>query len=216
MCRMLFIKMNKEFLVQPHLESFSHICQNSKEYQGHGWGIYFRTGGQWLNFKNISPIWDNNLSGFGNADLLLVHARSAFQNQDITIENNMPFSNGRYLFMFNGELHGVKLKINGRTGAHKIFNFFHQLNHDDHHTFQNFTKTLKIIRQHTTDIRAMNILLTDTLTNKVYLSCLFSQDPGYFTLRIKHADNGFIICSEMYPGETGWKNIANDTIEVLS
>jgi len=38
MCRLLFIKSESEFDIQEHLDIFSKICKNSKEYQGHGWG----------------------------------------------------------------------------------------------------------------------------------------------------------------------------------
>ena len=35
----------------------------------------------------------------------------------------MPFTNGDRVFIFNGELRGVRVKADGRIGAEKIFNY---------------------------------------------------------------------------------------------
>ncbi len=57
---------------------------------------------------------------FPTTKRLIVHARSAFQDKDIVVENNMPFYDDKYIFIFNGELNGVKIKSDGRIGAEKI------------------------------------------------------------------------------------------------
>jgi len=36
----------------------------------------------------------------------VAHARSAFEDKDIVVENNMPFTDGERVFIFNGELRG--------------------------------------------------------------------------------------------------------------
>ena len=45
----------------------------------------------------------------------------------IKIENNMPFTGGNYVYVFNGELRGVRIKEKGRIGAEKIFNYINRL-----------------------------------------------------------------------------------------
>ena len=97
MCRLLLVKATRPFGVQEQLEQLAHISQHSKEYQGHGWGCAFLEDGQWKLYKNINPIWEDDLSQFGMTTLLLGHARSAFKDEGITIENNMPFYDDPYV-----------------------------------------------------------------------------------------------------------------------
>ena len=123
MCRMLYIKSSKSVDIRKKLEKFTHICRDSPEYQGHGWGMVYTKNGQRKLYKTLKPIWEDNFDHFPDGNFLLVHARSAFLDRDIVIENNMPFVDGKYCFSFNGELHGVKINIPGTTGAEKIFNY---------------------------------------------------------------------------------------------
>jgi len=168
MCRMLFVKSEYEFNPYSFLENFAAICKNSKEYQGHGWGITYLYNGKRKIYKNINPIWDNEFSKFPDTSVLLAHARSAFMDSDIVIENNMPFQNNEYTFTFNGELHGVKIKAPGRIGAEKIFNYILRYDNDDMHLA--LTKAANIIKKRSTYIKAMNIFVTDF--NKLYLASL--------------------------------------------
>ncbi|MCG8607921.1 class II glutamine amidotransferase, partial [bacterium] len=131
MCRLLLVRSQKPFSIREHLIQFSKISENSKEYQGHGWGCAYLHNQEWKLYKNIRPVWEDDLNGFGKTSLLLAHARSAFKNQQIAIENNMPFFNDRFMFIFNGELHGVRIKETGRTGAEKIFNYFRRFDTGD-------------------------------------------------------------------------------------
>ena len=123
MCRLLFVKSKTEFNISDHLKIFSEICKNSKEFQGHGWGCSYIVNDDWVHYKNIKPIWEDDTTHFPSTKRLIVHARSAFQDKDIVVENNMPFYDDRHIFIFNGELNGVKIKADGRIGAEKIFNF---------------------------------------------------------------------------------------------
>ena len=199
----------------PHLETFARICRESKEFQGHGWGMTYRVGKRWMTYKDINPVWEDNFSMFGQTRFMMAHARSAFRDKEIIIENNMPFSDGRYVFMFNGELHNVKIKSDGRIGAEKIFNFIRRLNSRKRNMAQAFEKAIGLIPKRTGYIRAMNILMTDIQTGDVFLSTMFGEDPDYFTLCKKQEQNRVLICSQPYPGETGWRGIANNTIEQI-
>lgn len=212
MCRLLLVKSKQNVKISDFLESFAHICKKSSEYQGHGWGVGFLSMGQWETYKNISPIWEDNLDQFGSANLFLAHARSAFQNAGISVDNNMPFSSNQRLFIFNGELHGVKIRVEGRIGAEKIFNYINKLDRGD--LLDAVTRGVSIIRKRTTYIKAMNMIMADGET--IYVSSLFNEQPSYFTMYKKETDHQLIICSHMFPNETDWSPIKNEAIEVYS
>ena len=210
MCRLLVVRSLEPFDPVPHLVTFASIAKNSKEFQGHGWGCAWKDGGeQWQIYRNVRPIWEDDPSRFPRTSLLVAHARSAFEDKDIVVENNMPFTDGERVFIFNGELRGVKLQEQGRIGAEKIFNFIRRFDHGD--TLSALKKAVGIIRNRTRSIRAMNIILVKGRT--VYLSTYFTGDEDYFTLRYREVPE-LIICSEVYPSEEGWKGVANGTVGV--
>jgi predicted glutamine amidotransferase len=215
MCRLLVIRSAREFPRVPHLQIFARICRDNKEYQGHGWGMVSLVNDKWETYKHLEPIWKHDFQGFGPARFLMVHARSAFRDQDIALENNMPFTDTRCSFMFNGELRGVKITAEGRIGAEKIFNFIKRLNKGKQDRFDAFKKGIRLIQKRTTYIRAMNIIMVDMKSQAIYLSSMFQQEPEYFTMQVKKQPGGIIIGSEKYPGETGWIRIPNQTIEVI-
>ncbi len=205
MCRLLFVQNKKQFNIAEHLSKFAMIAKNSKEYQGHGWGCSYLVNNEWVHYKNIKPIWEDDPEQFGVTNRLVVHARSAFEDKDITVENNMPFHDDKYVFIFNGELRGVKIKAEGRIGAEKIFNFIKRF--DKNGMALALPKGVGIINKRTNYIRAMNIIIAEK--DKVYYSSLFNEDPDYFQMHYKRNDNELIICSEVYPDESGWYKIAN-------
>ncbi|KAA3614691.1 MAG: hypothetical protein D8M58_09535 [Calditrichaeota bacterium] len=211
MCRLLYVKNKNEFKISDHLQKFAEIAKNSKEFQGHGWGCAWLENGAWKYYKNIKPIWEDDLSRLRKSSLLIAHARSAFQDKDIVVENNMPFYDENLVFIFNGELHGVKIKADGRIGAEKIFNFIKRFNKDGWN--QALQKGVEIIEKRSRYIKAMNIIMADK--EKVYVSTLFNEDDDYFTLHYKQTENGVTICSEPYTSERNWQIIKNRTIKVF-
>lgn len=212
MCRLLFIESKNEFEIFDHLEKFAEICKKSKEFQGHGWGCsYLGNDGEWKHYKNINPIWEDDFNKFSTTNRLIVHARSAFQDKDINVENNMPFFDDNYIFVFNGELRGVKIKSEGRIGAEKIFNFIKRFDYGD--LIKTLEKSLTIIKKRSDYIKAMNIIIADK--KNVYLTSIFNEEEDYFTMHYKKYKDGLIICSDPYPYETGWIKIKNNYIGVL-
>ena len=210
MCRLLVVRSPKPFDSKFHLAQFASISKNSKEYQGHGWGCAWVDDREnWQIYRNICPIWEDDLSRFPTTSLLIVHARSAFEDRDILVENNMPFSDGERVFIFNGELRGVRIKEQGRIGAEKIFNFIRRFDTGDTHAA--LKKAVEIIRNRTKYIKAMNIIVAKERT--VYLSTYFTGDEEYFTMHYKEGPE-LVICSETYPFEKGWQSIANETVRV--
>jgi len=211
MCRLLAVKADNPFNIAWHLKEFSNICRNSREYQGHGWGLAFIKNEEWKIHHSVLPIWEEDLSVFGSTRFLMVHARSAFRDQDITLENNMPFCNQPYVFIFNGELHRVRISSNGRIGAEKLFNFIKRFDRGD--LFQAISRSVSIIQRRSEFIRGMNFIIGDG--RKLYLNSFFTEDEEYFTMHYLREGSTLVVCSEPYPGQWGWKRISNQSIEVM-
>lgn len=208
MCRLLLVRSDQTFDIAGWLKPFADMCQQSPEYQGHGWGMAYRVGDQWEIHKQLEPIWESAFNGFGETRWLLVHARSAFRNEGIELPNNMPFSNDGRIFIFNGELHGVRIKEEGRIGAEKIFNYILRFHKGD--LGEALTRATDIIAKRSRYVRAMNILMSDG--ERIYCSSRFSQDPDYFTMYRHSADGADVFCS--HPLGEGWVPIPNHTTMV--
>ena len=91
--------------------------------------------------------------GFDRTTLLVAHARSAFRDEGIVVDNNMPFYDGERVFIFNGELRGVRLRETGRIGAEKVFNFIRLFDRGD--PLAAVRRALPIIERRTRYVRAM-------------------------------------------------------------
>ena len=102
-------------------------------------------------------------------------------------------------------MRGVKIKADGRIGAEKIFNFIKRFDKDGME--KALPKGIEIIKNRSTYIRAMNIITAEK--DKVHYSSLYNEDKEYFQMHYKQSNNELIICSEVYPNETGWTKIAN-------
>ncbi len=208
MCRLLVVRSEESFDPRHHLSRFASVAKKSKEYQGHGWGCAWKDDGpNWQIYRNVRPVWEDDFSAIPRTSLLVAHARSAFEDRDIIVENNMPFSDGKAVFIFNGELRGVKIREEGRIGAEKIFNFIRRFDSGD--ALAALKKAAQVIRARTKYIRAMNIIMVKE--RAIYLSTFFSEDEDYFTIRYKEGPE-LVICSEAYPCEEGWCRVANETV----
>ncbi|MGD8450853.1 MAG: class II glutamine amidotransferase [Phycisphaerae bacterium] len=213
MCRLLVVKSTSPFACEPHLWAFAHIAAHSPEYQGHGWGWARLDGhGYWHVHRSIRPIWEDDLASCPDTTLLIAHARSAFRNQGIAVENNMPFHDKRCVFAFNGELHGVRLRQPGRTGAEKIFNLIRRGDRGDLRAA--LATAAAAITRHTRYVRAMNIVLSDGYS--VHVHSAFNEDPDYFTLFTRSTELGFIVCSQPYAGGGEWTPIPNHTLRTFT
>lgn len=208
MCRLLYVNAKREFSVSEYLSKFSEISKKSKEFQGHGWGCAYLHGGEWHYYKNVNPIWEDDLSRFGSSTRLIAHARSAFKDEGIVVENNMPFYDNRYIFIFNGQLSGVKIKEEGRIGAEKIFNFIKRF--DKGNIKDALEKGTEIIKKKSSFIRAMNIIMTDSKAAYVYSH--FNEDEEYFTMHVKLFNGSIVICSDPFVGENAWQPIQNNSL----
>ncbi|MFI5168154.1 MAG: class II glutamine amidotransferase [Thermoanaerobaculales bacterium] len=212
MCRLLAVKDRTRFPIAPLLRRFAAMARASREYQGDGWGCAWNDGRGWQVYRSLTPIWDDDLERFGATSLLVAHARSAFRNEGICIENNMPFLANGVAFVFNGELHGVRIREEGRIGAEKVFNTIRRLTNGDLATGL-ATATL-FISARTRYVRAMNIVLADG--ERILVHSSFGEQPEYFTLHVARDDGRVAVCSEPLPGDEVWQPLANGALEVLS
>jgi glutamine amidotransferase len=119
----------------------------------------------------------------------------------------MPFFDGRTVYIFNGELRGVKIREQGRIGAEKIFNYIRRF--DKGSTQQALEKAVAIIRKRTRHIRGMNIIMVNE--SGIFVSSYYTEDEAYFTMKYRDGDE-LIICSEPYPDENNWQTIANESV----
>lgn len=150
-----------------------------------------RASGMWERYRSLTPIWEDSPALPASVDVLLVHARSAFRNEGIDTENNMPFYRGDVCFVFNGELRGVRLRAPGRIGAEKLFHLILARKRGD------FSEALAatdwLVRSRSRYVRAMNVALTDGAA--IYAHCRFAERPDYFTLHYRTGDPSGV-CSE--------------------
>lgn len=208
MCRLLYVNSKKNISVTDYLTKFAEVCKNSKEFQGHGWGCAYLLNGNWKHYKNVNPIWEDDFSRFDVSTRLIVHARSAFKDEGISVENNMPFYDDNYIFIFNGELRGVKIKEDGRIGAEKIFNYIKRF--DKGSIKDALEKGTEIIKRKTNYVRAMNIIMADS--HSAYVYSHFNEDGDYFGMHSKSSQDSIVICSDPFVGETDWMPIQNNSL----
>ena len=208
MCRLLCVRSGNEFDLEGHLEALARIARDSKEYQGHGWGCAWREGDTWRTYHDIAPIWEDRGRPSARSRLLLAHARSAFRDEGIRVENNMPFLDDTRVFIFNGELQGVRIKEEGRIGAEKIFNFIKRFDRGD--LGEALRRSTQVIAKRTRYVRAMNIVIADP--RAVCVASSFREDPGYFQMhRLRSADT-LIVCSSPYEAGGDWEPVANGSV----
>lgn len=214
MCRLLLLHHPRGVEPAAHLDRFREVSRNSREYQGHGWGCaWLDDSGGWQFYRDIRPVWEDTEPVFPPTRLFLAHARSAFRDEGIAIENNMPFSDGKNVFLFNGELRGVRIKEEGRIGAEKIFNYIKRF--DKGNLAEAVERGVEIIEKRTRYVRAMNFFLADP--GNVYISSLFNEDPDYFQLRQTDVEGVTVVCSEDYDtGRWAWERIPNHSIRHIS
>lgn len=179
------------FEVRPVLDAFREACRDSREYQGHGWGATWRSDGTWERYRSLTPIWDDEVELPKEVDFLVVHARSAFRDEGIAIDNNMPFYRGDRVFVFNGELQGVRLRVPGRIGAEKVFHLIQDRDEGDLSAAVAAADSLLVSKS--ARVRALNVAVTDG--ERIYASCRYTESPEYFTLHFREGEIA-AVCSE--------------------
>ena len=171
----------------PFIKAFARQCRDSREYQGHGFGVAWRDGDAWSTSHDLTPIWKATLPAVPPTTLMLVHARSAFRDKGIMIEHNMPFiGRGGLVFAFNGELRGVRLRAPGPNGAWRLFHLLNQLRESVSGDVGKAVQRLDaMIHDRSEYVRALNLIVSDG--RQVWINNHFAEDPEYFTMHTGHA-----------------------------
>ena len=218
MCRLLAVCSQQPFDVRQYIEPFAEIARTSTEYQGHGWGCGWMTSKGWNLYHDINPVWEDPSVPCARTRVLVVHARSAFQDEGIEVGNNMPFTDGRSVFLFNGELRGVKIKEEGRIGAEKVFNFIRRFDKGDMQ--EAMERGIRIVERRTRYMRAMNIIIADA--EAIRVTNRFNDSPDYFQMYISVTSERIVICSEPLPqnlldisGILEWDPVAVNTVHTF-
>jgi glutamine amidotransferase len=181
MCRILTLQSDAPFDPTLWVRAFAERCQASKEYQGDGWGVTWLGPEGWSHYRSLLPIWDDEAPGNVRSTLVLVHARSAFRNEGLVIENNMPFLSGDLAFAFNGELRGVRLAAPGATGAWRLLHLLDRFRASEGGDVLRALRRLDdVVTTRTEYVRAMNLVVSDG--REVWVNAHYSEDPDYFTL----------------------------------
>ena len=203
MCRILCVHGTAPFSIADHLTPFAALSKASRSTKVTV-GAVRGLGGEWRQYHNIAPIWEDPNPPKASTNLLLVHARSAFRDEGIVVENNMPFTDGKRVFIFNGELRGVRIKADGRIGAEKIFNFIRRF--DKGNFAEAVQRGVDVINKRTRYVRAMNFVIASP--DEVHVSSTFGEDPDYFQMQHSRSESLNIVCSERY-GDYHWQAIDN-------
>jgi len=210
---MLLIQDDTPFNPEPDLIAFQDLCRASHVYQGHGWGIaYMDNRGEWRHYRSIIPIWKADMGRIPPTRWLLAHARSAFNNEGIRVENNMPFFQNERNFIFNGEIRGVRFRAPGRIGAEKLFNVINHFCGDDLHT--NLERAVHAVTSRSRHVRAMNMMLTEN--DRTIVFSYFTQEADYFTLYKRKTGNRTTICSGRFGLIEDWSSLDNPCLEMVS
>lgn len=211
MCRLLAVTAARPVDMAAHLRAFAEIARKSREYQGHGWGCAWREGETWRTYHNVRPIWEDDLTSFGTPSVFVAHARSAFRDEGIVVENNMPFVEDGHAFVFNGELQGVRIAEAGRIGAEKLFRFM--IRHQAGASADTMRTVVRLVGQRTRYIRAMNAVIAG---HGRFLVCsTFSESPDYFTMHLKRTEDAVVLCSDPTDTGGGWTPLPNGSIEEI-
>ena len=183
------------------------MCSNSVEYQGDGWGYACLKDGNWKSHTFLDPIWNSNPFPKEQTTWLLVHARSAFESYEVELEFNMPFGDQNTQFLFNGEIHGVRINVPGTTGAQKIFNLTKKMFRGDWQ--KALQRTVGVIKKRSRYLKASNIFLVSDET--LWGATFFSENPDYFSLWKHERSDCRIICSGRLDGFETWESIPNNS-----
>ena len=213
MCRLLYAAAERPFDPRALLAPFAALARASKEYQGHGWGCAWQTADGWALHHDVRPIWECTPPPLPPTARFVAHARSAFEDRDVRVENNMPFLEDGWVFAFNGELRGVRLREEGRIGAEKLFRFLLRFV-PGRGMEAALRKALPIVEQRSARVRAMNLIVAGPGGD--FAASLHREDHEYFTMHRRRAGGRLTLCSEPFPGETDWEALPNDCVEVLA
>ena len=212
MCRFLMVRSSQRVSPGPFLAEFAALVRESKSYdgdwQGDGWGISWVAGTEnergpvWKEFHSLRPIWEGTrrFRDFPGCRVFLAHARSAtFAEHKGVVAFNQPYNGGRFAFVFNGLIRGMRLSrpVPGKIGAQKLWALIRK----DLATMtplEALAGLRKTVLHGARDVQALNIGLSDG--QGIFAVCQFSRHPVYYTLHVHQSERLDIIASEPLGG----------------
>lgn len=218
MCRFLLCKSKQLISPKKILDSFSHMTQKSRafdgDWQGDGWGFSWLENDKWQIYKSLKPIWEEKekFVNFPQSNIFTVHARSAsFPQHKNNINYNQPYVNKTFSYVFNGLLKGVTLSLPGEIGAQKIWSLVNRYLIKTN-LAQAFYQTADILKKNSRVVQALNFGLAKKNTISAY--CFYSKHPDYYSLKYYDSFDIKIICSEVI-SEYDFKSLPTNSIIIL-
>ena len=136
----------EEFSVADYLTKFSKSQKNSKEFQGYGWGCVICKVANG-SITKCKSIWEMIYS-VGSSTRLIAHARSAFKDEGIVVENNMPFYEDKYILFLTDKPTG-EIKEEGRIMPRKYLIISNDLTKVHQRCWKREPRSSKEIKFHT-------------------------------------------------------------------
>ncbi len=211
MCRMLLINGNHPRSHDQRLRQFAVMCHRSEEYQGHGWGACWWDGETWREHHSPTAIWNEPDLSLPATNRLLVHARSAFRDRDIALENNMPFVAGDGGFAFNGELRGVRLNVPGRTGARRIHHLLGRRGQAA--TVETSERVRALLSRRSRHIPGLNWIVAGH--RGAVVSTLADARLDYYTMHRLQAGTETLVCSAPLDRNHRWQPLDSGVREEI-
>ena len=208
MCRFMLAVAHAPLDSPTLLHAFADMADRSSaadgEFQGDGWGVAWRDGITWQVRKSLAPVWQDR-AGFGSiprVSCLMAHARAAsFDVHKDDLAFNQPFvdSDGRWAFVFNGLLRGVRLprRVPGTIGAQKIWNLLRDLLRT-HEPSTALAELRDMLIAHSQRVQACNIGLSDG--QRLFALTMFDERPAYYQLCMAQRDGARLIASAPLDG----------------
>lgn len=220
MCRFLIVKSKQKINPSNLLNKFASACEQSiapdGERQKDGFGVAWKKEGEWLLSRSLLPIWEGKdlLNKVPETNFFAVHARgSGFERDRDNIDYNQPFVDDDLVFVFNGIIRKVKLRIplEGKIGSQKLFSLIKNLQKKQ--TLEIALTELKnLILKNSEKVEGMNIgLITDS---QVSVLCQYDSNDKYYTLHYFENDDLLIISSEEF-GDYDWKSLEKGEIKTF-
>lgn len=213
MCRFLLLSAPTIQDMRPFIQQFAQMCEHSKGlegggWQGDGWGVAWQDAQNgWCVQRSLEPIWTepDTIVQLPASRHVLVHARSAsFPHHKGNMAYIEPYVQGRYAFVFNGFLKGVKLPrpVPGAIGAEKIWHLAQEQIAQGATLSQALANVYALLKTHSRAIQACNMALSDGQSYAFY-----NGNPrglGYYQLRQATQGTIHIVASEPF-GAWEWQ-----------
>lgn len=216
MSRFLFINKKERFDIETDLTVFAENAEMNHtpegNWQGDGWGIsWLDPLGGWREFKLFMPIWKNKdfLYMFTPSNTFLMHVRTlAAEEEYISEEHNLPFTNENISFAFDGDLIESEIGTANKLIADKFWETIKTFDLNNlENEFKNFCENINL---ETEALKAANLVLCNKENVYVY-SKYKTELESYYQLNYVIDENKIVFSSQEMNIEdiTTWQKLGN-------